>query len=106
MNAEESQPLSPASSGFALAAIITVLFNTGLAWAKDAYAPLNALMKSLMGHHWTTHATADLVMFFALGLIFWKTGLGEKMCPKGLSYSLIGAVIVGALGLVGWYFIF
>jgi hypothetical protein len=50
----ESDRLSPANSGFVLAAAITALFNTVLACAKDASAPLKAAMKSLAGHDWTT----------------------------------------------------
>ena len=33
-----NEKLSPATSGFVLAAVIAVLFNTGLAWAKDAFS--------------------------------------------------------------------
>ena len=43
----DSAKLTPYSSGFVLAAAITVLFNTALACAKDSYAPLKTFMKSL-----------------------------------------------------------
>jgi hypothetical protein len=58
--------MKPVTSGFVLAAAITVLFNTALAWAKDAYAPLNTFLQSLTGHHWTTHGLADLLLFLGL----------------------------------------
>ena len=109
MNIEETSPtvgLGRTSSGFALAAAVTVLFNTGLAWAKDAYAPLNTLMKSLTGHHWITHAIADLVLFVVLGLILAKSGAAEKIAPGTLINLLTGAVVIASLGLVGWYFVF
>jgi len=106
MNIGNPQPLGRASAAFALAAAITVLFNTALAWAKDACSPLNKLMASLTGHHWTTHAVADIFVFIALGLIFSKTGMAEKIDPNRLINGLIGAVIVAGLGLVGWYFVF
>ena len=94
---------SAATSGFVLAAEITVLFNTGLAWAKDAYPPLNDFMKSLSGHHWTTHGLADLVVFLGLGFIFMNTRVAEKIEPNRLIGALIGAVAIAGLGLALWY---
>jgi hypothetical protein len=95
--------LSPAASGFALSAAIVVLFNTGLAWAKDLSPRLNGFMKSLSGHHWTTHGLADLFLFVALGFIFMKTGAGEKVSANRLTAILIAAVAIAALGLAAWY---
>jgi hypothetical protein len=40
MTAKDSPKLAAATSGFVLAAGMTVLFNTALSCAKDAYAPL------------------------------------------------------------------
>ena len=94
---------SAATSGFVLAAAITVLFNTGLAWAKDAYPPLNDFMKSLSGHHWTTHGLADLVVFLGLGFIFMNRRVAEKIDPNRLIGALIGAVAIAGLGLALWY---
>jgi len=99
----ESGKLTAATSGFVLAAAITVLFNTGLAWAKDAYPPLNDFMKSLSGHHWTTHGLADLVVFLGLGFIFMNRRVAEKIDPNRLIGALIGAVVIAGLGLALWY---
>jgi hypothetical protein len=99
----ESGKLTAATSGFVLAAAITVLFNTGLAWAKDAYPPLNDFMKSLSGHHWTTHGLADLVVFLGLGFIFMNRRVAEKIDPNRLIGALIGAVAIAGLGLALWY---
>jgi hypothetical protein len=99
----ESGKLTAATSGFVLAAAITVLFNTGLAWAKDAYPPLNDFMKSLSGHHWTTHGLADLIVFLGLAFIFVKTRVAEKIDPNRLIGALIGAVVIAGLGLALWY---
>jgi hypothetical protein len=109
----EPSPLEPssgrlgrASSAFALAAAITVLFNTALAWAKESYHPLNKAMAAITGHHWTTHALADLIVFFGLGLIFFGSRAAEKIEPGTLTGLLIGAVAVASLGLFGFYLIF
>jgi hypothetical protein len=98
-----STKLTAVTSGFVLAAAITVLFNTALAWAKDAYPPLNNSMKSLSGHHWTTHGLVDLILFVGLGFIFMSTRVAEKIDSNRLIGILIGAVGTAALGLVLWY---
>jgi hypothetical protein len=99
----ESQKLSPATSGFVLSASVTVLFNTALAWAKDVYPGLNDLLKSVAGHHWTTHGLVDLVLFFGLGLVFTKMRAGARIDPNRLVVTLTGAVVVAALGLALWF---
>jgi hypothetical protein len=95
--------MNSTTSGFALSAAITILFNTALAWAKDAYPPLNTFMKSLTGHHWTTHGLADLFLFIGLGLIFSKSGIAEKINPARLAPMLAGTVVVAFVGLALWY---
>jgi hypothetical protein len=95
--------LSPMTIGFTLAAAVTVVFNTALAWAKDAYAPLSPFMASLTGHHWTTHGLADLAVFLILGFIFARTRPGKRMSPAGLRGVLIGSVTVATVGLVVWF---
>ena len=99
----ESPQLTAATAAFVLAAAITVLFNTALAWAKDASAPLTAFMQSLTGHNWTTHGIADLVLFAGLGFVFTKLRIAEKMDSNRLIGALIGAVAISALGLVLWF---
>jgi len=95
--------LSPATSGFALAAAISVLVNTALSCAKDAYAPLKAVMKSFAGHDWTAQSLIDLAFSVALGLIFMNTRIAERIEPARLTASLIGAVVIAALGLAVWF---
>jgi uncharacterized membrane protein SirB2 len=99
----DSMKLGSASAAFALSAAITVLFNTFLACAKDAYQPLSRFMGSLAGHNWTTQGLADLVIFFALGLIFLKTGSAGKIDSRRLIFLLTAAVVVAGLGLFVWY---
>jgi len=98
-----SGKLTAATSGFALSAAVTVLFNTALAWAKDAYPPVNGFMQSLTGHHWTTHGAADLVLFAGLGFILTRTRAAQRIDPNRLIEVLIGAVAIAALGLAVWF---
>jgi hypothetical protein len=105
MNADTST-LGRESAAFVLAAAITVLFNTALAWAKDAYDPVNTIMKSLTGHHWTTHGLADVILFAGLGLIFLKTGVAERISPNRLISVLTWSVAAAGIGLVAWFALF
>jgi hypothetical protein len=104
-------PLTPAGPGratpsFVLAAVITILFNTALAWAKDGFPALNNAMKRLTGHHWTTHGLADLVLFAGLGLIFMNTKITDGIPPDRLTWMLVGAVAAASCGLAFWYLIY
>ena len=60
-------------------------------------------MKSVAGHHWTTHGLADLVLFIGLGFLFTSAKTGEKMDPNRVIAALVGSVIVAALGLALWF---
>jgi hypothetical protein len=95
--------LTAATSGFVLAAAITVLFNTALACVKDVSAPLKDFMKSLTDHDWTTQGLVDLMLFAGLGLIFMSTRVAERIDPSHLIAALIGAVVIAGLGLCIWF---
>jgi len=99
----DEKAFSRASSAFGLAAAVAVLFNTLLAWVKDAYEPLNTAMAHLTGHHWITHGLVDLVVFFGLGVVFLNAGVGARMTPNAVTVRLIGAVVIAGLGLVAWF---
>lgn len=101
--AVKSTTLTAATKGFALAAAVAVLFNTALAWVKDAYAPLQNSMSALSGHHWTTHGLADLVVFAGLGIIFTRARAVRTMDGARVIGILVGAVTVAGLGLVVWF---
>jgi len=94
------------TSGFLLAAAITILFNTALACLKDASAPLKDFMKSLAGHDWTALGLADLVIFVTLGLVFTGTKLGHRVKPDRLIGALIGSVVIAGVGLSLWFTFF
>lgn len=99
----ESARLSPVTTGFALAAAVSIVFNTALAWAKDAYPPLNTLMASIAGHHWTTHGLADLALFVVLGFVFSRSTIGKSLPADRRRIILIGATTIATLGLILWF---
>ena len=98
--------MNSTTTAFALSAAIACLFNTALAWAKDAYAPLNKFMASLTGHHWITHGLADCIVFVGLGLIFMNTPVANKINPDKLVSILVWAVVAASLGLFAWFLLF
>jgi hypothetical protein len=98
--------LDKRSAAFALAAAIAVLFNTALAWVKDAYDPLNKFMAHLFGHHWTTHGLFDLAVFAALGLLFSSSGVASRIEPQRLVTMLFAAVVLAGLGLAAWFLLY
>ena len=102
MNTDNAK-LGRASAAFAVAASITMLFSTALAWAKDAYHPLISLMNSIAWHNWITQGCADVILFFGLGLIFSKTDLTGRIAPNRIILILVAAVIVSGAGLLIWY---
>jgi hypothetical protein len=79
------------------------VFNTLLAWIKDAYDPLNKFMASLTGHHWTTHGIADVLLFVVLGYVLMNTNVPDRMSSKAVTLTLIASVIVSGLGLLIWF---
>jgi hypothetical protein len=105
MNTDKSK-LGSASAGFAMAACITILFSTALAWAKDACKPLNNFMNAVAWHNWITHGLVDVILFVGLGLIFSKAGWVERMTSNRLISLLVAAVVVAGAGLFVWYALF
>jgi len=90
-----------AAAGYGIAAAVTIVFNTLLAWIKDAYDPLNSFMASLSGHHWTTHSVADVAVFLILGAIL--TTRRVTIQGARLAMLLAGAAIIGGGGLALWF---
>jgi hypothetical protein len=97
-------PLDAAATGFGLSAAIVIIFNTVLAWIKDAWDPLNSFMAWLTGHHWITHGVVDVALFVVLGLVFMRRGL--RMDGTTLAAILGAAAIIGGGGLALWFVVF
>jgi hypothetical protein len=93
--------LDGAAAAFGVSAAIAIVFNTVLAWIKDAYDPLNSFMASLTGHHWTTHGLVDIAVFGILGWLLMKRGIAIDGAK--LATMLAGAAVVGGGGLALWF---
>jgi membrane-bound metal-dependent hydrolase YbcI (DUF457 family) len=100
----ETGALDKASAAFGQAAVIAIIFNTLLAWVKDAYDPLNNFMASLTGHHWITHSLVDIAVFVGLGFLFLSRG--TVLNGMNLVVAIVVACIVGGGGLALWFILF
>jgi len=98
--------LGSSSAGFALAAAITALFNTLLACVKDAYRPLLTAMNAVGYHNWVTQGFVDVVLFFALGLIFSKSAFASRIAAHRLVSFVAIAVVLSGAALFLWYILF
>jgi hypothetical protein len=100
----ENQALDKLSVGFGISFVIASIFNGLLIVAKENYAPLKDWMKSLSGHHWTTHGIFVIVLFILLGFILSKTDLNRKIDAYKTSWMVIAGTVLGGLIIVGFYF--
>lgn len=100
----DDNALDTVATAFGISAAVTILFNTLLAWVKDAYEPLNTVMAHVGGHHWTTHGLVDVILFFGLGYILMQRRI--IMDGTRVAGLVAGAVIIagGELGL--WFLLF
>jgi hypothetical protein len=99
--ADADSRLNALTSGFGVAAVIVMLFNTVLAWVKDSWPALNDAMKAASGHHWITHGIVDIALFVILGLVL--TASGRRMSGAQLSLWLIVGAVVSGGGLCLWF---
>lgn len=99
----DNQKLDMKSAAFGLSAIITILLNTLLVWAKESYKPLEEAMTTLSGHHWITHSIFDIVLFIGLGYVFYYINVADKIRDARLVNILYLSVIVSTLGLASWF---
>jgi len=95
--------LGRSRTAFALSAAITIIFNTVIACAKDAYSPLKLFMASLSDHDWTTQGLADVILFVGFGFIFLNMRFSENANPARVISFLVGAVIMAGAALFTWY---
>lgn len=100
----ENQAWDKWSVGFGISFLIASIFNGLLIVAKESYAPLKNLMKSLSGHHWITHGIFVIVLFIMLGYIFSKTDMDKKIDANNTSGLVIAGTVLGGLIIVGFFF--
>ena len=100
----EQRALDKLSIGFAVSFLIASLFNGLLIIAKETYAPLKDWMKSLFGHHWTTHGIFVIALFVVLGYALSKADLAKKINATTASGLVIAGTLLGGMIIVGFFF--
>lgn len=93
--------LDGAAGAFGTAAAVVMVFNTLLAWVKDAYEPLNDAMAAMTGHHWITHGLLDLALFLLIGAVL--TRRGASFGGRAMVTALIAGAVLGGGGLMLWF---
>ena len=101
MNPSETY-VSPSAAGYSIAAVIAIILNTLLTWAKESYPPLLAAMKSL-AHHWVVHGVIIALVFLVLGHILSKQSFARRMNGVTLAAYLCVATVLGGIGLIGFF---
>lgn len=103
MKSAQKQTMSPYTIGFTLSAAVTIIFNMVLTLVKETNPEVLAFMKSLMGHHWTTHGVAVVLLFFIIGFIFSTADDTHKVNGTTLAILLTASVLIGGLGILGFF---
>jgi len=100
---KQAVALDHTATAYGIAAAVAVLFNTGLAWVKDSYEPLNTAMAKTLGHHWTTHGVAVVLVFLIVGFALSRMSGDLVKGAYSTIYMLAAAVVAAGLGLAGWF---
>jgi hypothetical protein len=99
---ERATGLSHTASAYGTGAAVAVLFNTLLAWIKDSSDALNTAMAHTLGHHWTTHGVAVVLVFLVVGFLL-SLRQGDVFTGYWTIYALVVSVVAAGLGLLGWF---
>lgn len=103
-----SQTLAPKdpskrAAAYGLAAAISILFNTALTLAKEAYEPLRHFMVALSGHHWVSQGLIDLLVYVILGELLLRKSIPTAGVNDRLAFTIAAAVVIAGAGLCGWF---
>jgi hypothetical protein len=90
-------------AGFGLSVIITSFFNAVLLIVKETNPPLKQAMAAAMGHHWTTHGAAVILVFIILGLILSWMKIATKWHAGKMGNYIMWAVVISSIILGGFY---
>lgn len=105
LNLDETASADRLAAAFGWAAVVAIVFNTVLAFIKDAYDPLNNLMKAMTGHHWITHGLVDVIVFLGVGWLLLASGTPTLGLSNRAIIALIVAAVVAGGSLASWFFL-
>lgn len=101
----EISTLSKRTIGFGLAVSIVCILNAVIVVLKEKSKAVMSAMKSVLGHHWTTHATLVIVLFLVLGSLFTalRSERGSTFSANRLVGTLVSCVVLAVVIIVGFY---
>jgi hypothetical protein len=100
----QNTPLSKRTVGFGFAVAIACIVNAVIVVAKEKSGAVMNAMKSILGHHWTTHAAVVIGLFFFLGGLFTALrGDGPEPSADRLIGTLVSCIVIAGMIIVGFY---
>jgi hypothetical protein len=98
-------PLSKRTTAFGLAVAIACMVNAVIVVFKEKSDAVMKAMKSVLGHHWTTHAALVIALFFVLGWLFaaLRGGRGPELAANTLIGTIVSGVVLAGMIIVGFY---
>lgn len=98
-----STALDKTTIGFGLSVAIMSILNTLLVIFKEMTPPFKKAMAETMGHHWTTHGVAVILLFIVLGFVLAGAVKPESWNGSRLGQTIAGSVILSAAVLAAFY---
>jgi hypothetical protein len=101
----ENTTLSKRGIAFGLALAVACVANAVIVVVKEKSNAVMGAMKTLTGHHWTTHALIVIVLFLGLGslLAVARGGRGMEITASRLIGTVVSSVVVAAAVIIGFY---
>jgi hypothetical protein len=97
----ENPPLAKRTVAFGVAVAIACVVNAVIVVIKEKNPAVMNGLKSVLGHHWTTHSALVVALFLVLGGLFAVRGL--SFSAGRLIGTLVSGVVLAGLIIVGFY---
>lgn len=103
----QNDALSKQTVSFGLALAISSVVNALLVLGKEKSRAVQAVMQKLTGHHWVTHVTVVLLLFFAIGFLplSFKGSPGNRISVNRLIKIIVGGISAAGVIITGFYLI-
>jgi len=102
----EPEEIGKYARSFGLSFAITSIVSAILVIVKESNEDtVLAWMKAATGHHWITHGLFNLILFVVLGWALSRLNNGEgiRISANRLLGSIVGAVVISGLFIMGFY---
>ena len=102
---DDNTPLSRQSIAFGIALAIACVVNALIVVVKERSPAVMNGLKSVLGHHWTTHCAIVVALFFGLGGLFavLRGGRGLEITANRLIGTLVSGVGLAGAIIIGFY---